>query len=490
MKTKIKAIAAVICLILISSCTKNFEDLNTDPNRIEKVTPGSLVIPTVYGMGTYFTTRSYNFTWELMQVGMSNPSVAAGAHRYDIQENAGYGTWNTCYNYLKNVKEMEDAAEVYGQPVYKAVAITLKAYIAGILTDCFGDIPFSEALKAEEEVTQPRFDTQQEVYESLISQLEEANMLYQGEGDIAATDILYKDEKDINTKEQWRKFNNSLLMRMILRLSKRAEFNSYSRLAAMIADPAKYPVFNSNAESALIKVKGEAPYNYAWGRRQDYVNFTAMGEYFVDLLNSLEDPRRALFMTQATRVINKVVTPIGFKGIPAGHSGDASQFDFNPSTPNGDLMYPDSPGTEIFEVLMSYAEVEFIKAEVAFKNGDEAAAKAAYEKGVRAAITQWKGGVVPANYFDNATANYNGTFEQIMNQKYLALFFCDYQQWFEYRRTGFPVLPKTPYMLHNGVMPTRFMYHNDVRRFNPENYKIAADRIGGDDVMTKVWWEK
>lgn len=258
----------------------------------------------------------------------------------------------------------------------------------------------------------------------------------------------------------------------------------------MIADPAKYPVFNSNAESALIKVKGEAPYNYAWGRRQDYVNFTAMGEYFVDLLNSLEDPRRALFMTQATRVINKVVTPIGFKGIPAGHSGDASQFDFNPSTPNGDLMYPDSPGTEIFEVLMSYAEVEFIKAEVAFKNGDEAAAKAAYERGVRAAITQWKGGAVPDDYFENPAADYNGTFEQIMNQKYLALFFCDYQQWFEYRRTGFPVLPKTPYMLHNGVMPTRFMYHNDVRRFNPENYKIATDRIGGDDVMTKVWWEK
>jgi len=42
----------------------------------------------------------------------------------------------------------------------------------------------------------------------------------------------------------------------------------------------------------------------------------------------------------------------------------------------------------------------------------------------------------------------------------------------------------------NGVMPTRFMYHSDVRQYNPENHKIAADRIGGDDIHTKVWWEK
>lgn len=147
-------------------------------------------------------------------------------------------------------------------------------------------------------------------------------------------------------------------------------------------------------------------------------------------------------------------------------------------------------GTEIIEVIMSYAEVEFIKAEVALQTGDQAAAKTAYEKGVAAAITQWKGGVFPATYFNNPKAAFNGTLEQILTQKYLALFFNDYQQWFEYRRTGFPKLPKTQYMLHDGVMPTRFMYHNDVRRFNPQNYKVAAERIGGDDVMTKVWWEK
>jgi len=484
-KKRIIAAFTLINLVLVSSCTKDFEDLNTNPNLIEKVTPGSLVTPTIYGMSTYFTVRSYDFTWELMQVALPNQSVALGLHRYDVSESAGNGTWNTCYKYLRNVREMEAAAELYQQPVYKAVAVTLKAYITGILTDSFGDIPFSEALKAEDKVNQPKFDTQEEIYTSLIQQLEDANTVYAGVGTMSGNDLLYN-----NVKANWRKFNNSLLMRMLLRVSKRPEFNSYTRLQAMIADPAKYPVFTSNAEAAIIKISGVSPYDYAWGRRQDYVNFTSMASYFVDMLNSLEDPRRALFMTKASQIVNKVPVDLGFKGIPSAHSGDVSQFNYTPSTPNGDLMYPSAVGTEIVEILMSYAEVEFIKAEVALKAGNLPAAKIAYEKAVTAAITQWKNGVMPATYFNNEKAVFNGTLEQIMNQKYLGLFFSDYQQWFEYRRTGFPVLPKTAYMLHDGVMPTRFMYHNDVRRFNPENYKVAADRIGGDNVMTKVWWEK
>jgi len=485
MKTRIIAVVALMNVMVMGACTKDFEELNTNPNLIEKVTPGSLVTPTVYGMSTYFTVRSNDFTWELMQVGLSNPSVAMGAHRYDISESAGNGTWNTAYRYLRNIREMEAAAVTYNQPVYQAVATTLKAYIGGILTDSFGDVPFSEALLAEEGITKPKFDTQEEIYTSLIAQLEAANTIYAGEGVMTGVDLLYN-----SNKANWRKFNNSLLMRMLLRVSKKPAFNSYTRLKTMIADPAKYPVFNSNAEAALVRISGLAPYDYAWGRRQDYVNFTAMGSFFVDMLNGLEDPRRALFMTKASQIVNKVPVDIGYKGIQHGHSGDLSSVTYSPSTPNGDIMFPNAVGTEITEVIMGYAEVEFIKAEVALQTGDEAAAKIAYEKAVTAAVTQWKNGVMPATYFQNPKAAFNNTLEQIMNQKYLGLFFNDYQQWFEYRRTGFPKLPKTQYMLHDGVMPSRFMYHTDVRQTNVENYQVAADRIGGDNVMTKVWWEK
>ena len=77
-----------------------------------------------------------------------------------------------------------------------------------------------------------------------------------------------------------------------------------------------------------------------------------------------------------------------------------------------------------------------------------------------------------------------------MLQKYYALYFNDYQQWFEYRRTGFPVLPKTDAMLNNKQVPVRFRYPVVVQTNNAANYARAVNSMGGDDINTKVWWEK
>ncbi|WP_398452052.1 SusD/RagB family nutrient-binding outer membrane lipoprotein [Sphingobacterium thalpophilum] len=483
MKIKHISIALLLsAMVGLQGCTKNFDEINTDPNKVENVTPSALITPTVYGMSTYFTVRSNDFTWEIMQTGLANPSVANGVHRYYFTETSGDGTWNTCYRYLRNIREMESAAATSGQDVYKAVAITLKAYIAGLLTDSFGDVPMSEALRAEEHVSQPKFDRQEQIYADMIKALETANTLYAGGDVMNGSDLLYN-----NKKELWRKFNNSLLLRYYLRQSKRIP--AAAKIKTILDNPAQYPIFTSNEDAAIVKITGQSPYDYAWGRRQDYVNFTAMAEFFVDNLNALNDPRRPFIMTEATEMVNNKPVKIGYKGIPAGHSGDLSAYKFSPSTPNGDLMYPEVVGTAIKEILMPYSEVEFIKAEVYLSLGMDAEAQTAYEKGVRASIEQY-GGQVPADYFANEAAKYNGTLERIMLQKYLGLFMVDYQQWFEYRRTGYPKLPKTPYMFYNGVMPTRFMYKNEVRRFNPDNYAKAVEQMGGDDFHTKVWWEK
>lgn len=483
MKIKHISIALLLsAMVGLQGCTKNFDEINTDPNKVENVTPSALITPTVYGMSTYFTVRSNDFTWEIMQTGLANPSAANGVHRYYFTETSGDGTWNTCYRYLRNIREMESAAETSGQDVYKAVAITLKAYIAGLLTDSFGDVPMSEALRAEEHISQPKFDRQEQIYADMIAALETANTLYAGEDVMNGSDLLYN-----NKKELWRKFNNSLLLRYYLRQSKRIP--AAAKIKTILDNPTQYPIFTSNADAAIVKITGQSPYDYAWGRRQDYVNFTAMAEFFVDNLNTLNDPRRPFIMTEATEMVNDKPVKIGYKGIPAGHSGDLSAYKFSPSTPNGELMYPEVVGTAIQEILMPYSEVEFIKAEVYLSLGMDAEAQTAYEKGVRASIEQY-GGQVPADYFANEAAKYNGTLERIMLQKYLGLFMVDYQQWFEYRRTGYPKLPKTPYMFYNGVMPTRFMYKNEVRRFNPDNYAKAVEQMGGDDFHTKVWWEK
>ena len=77
-----------------------------------------------------------------------------------------------------------------------------------------------------------------------------------------------------------------------------------------------------------------------------------------------------------------------------------------------------------------------------------------------------------------------------MMQKYYALFFNDYQQWYEYRRTGFPVMPVQDGMLNNKIVPVRFRYPVPVQISNGENYDEAVDWMGGDNINIKVWWEK
>jgi hypothetical protein len=77
-----------------------------------------------------------------------------------------------------------------------------------------------------------------------------------------------------------------------------------------------------------------------------------------------------------------------------------------------------------------------------------------------------------------------------MLQKYYALFFNDYQQWFEYRRTGLPVLPKNAGMLNNQIVPVRFRFPTTVSSNNRDNYLKAVESMGGDDINTKLWWEK
>ena len=112
-----------------------------------------------------------------------------------------------------------------------------------------------------------------------------------------------------------------------------------------------------------------------------------------------------------------------------------------------------------------------------------------YEAGVTAAIIQL-GAAITETYFDNPEAAYDGSLEQILLQKYYALYFVDYQQWFEFRRTGLPELPTTEAMLNDAMMPSRFFYPSDVQISNQANYQQALELLGGpDNINTKVWWD-
>lgn len=488
MKIFIKfAILTAALFLFNSACTDNFEEVNTDPNRIEKISPGTLLNPTLYSVSAFNMQRSDDFTFQVMQVSLPFPSASGGFHRYDVSESSGNSTWNTYYRWLTNVKQMHEAAVEAKDGNYEAISLTLNAWIYSLLTDCFGDVPMDEATRGDEGIFYPEFNTQQEIYTQILADLERANTLFNSTLPLLyGSEILYSltadDVKDGKNIKKWRMFCNSLRMRLLLRVSNRAEMNSMTELAKMVADPATYPVFTKNDESAILKVSGVTPNVSPWGRAIDFTTFRAGGEFFIDNLNALEDPRRAVFNTQAKTKDGK--TLIGYRGIPSGYAGSDSQFDYQPSNLNIALVT-----APMVCILMTYAEVEFIKAELAQKDIIPDDAEAHYKLGVKAAIEQWNV-TIPETYFDGELAAYDGTLERIMLQKYYALYFTDYQQWFEYRRTGFPVLPVADGMLNDQKVPVRFRYPVVVQTSNASNYADAVGRMGGDDINTKVWWEK
>lgn len=480
MKTfyKISAGLIGICSTMLS-CTKNFEEINTDPNRIEQISPGTLLNPIIYDVASFNMDRADVITFDLMQVMLPFPSATGGIHRYEITENTGSSTWNTYYRWLKNIKEMYDASVKAEDPNYQAIAMTLNAWVASNLTDVFGDVPMSEALRGDEQLFYPVFDKQETLYPGLLSDLDSANKLFNtSRAMVYGTEILFA-----NNVSKWKKFCNSLHMRLLLRLSKKTNLDVYTKLRNMINDPAQYPVFTSNAEAAVLNLTGITPLVSPWGRPVDFPTFRAAGKFFIDSLNAMNDPRLPKFVSQA-RSLTPPNPNIGYVGIPHGYTGSESQFDYTPSNFLQALVT-----APMIVPILPYAEVEFIKSEVEWQAGNMTAAQAAYEKGVKAAIEQW-GVTMPADYFTNTYAAFDGSLDRIMLQKYYALFFVDFQQWSEYRRTGLPVLPVGPGMLNNGIMPSRLLYPISVRISNPDNYKSAAEGMGGDDINSKVWWDK
>ncbi|MAZ26547.1 MAG: SusD/RagB family nutrient-binding outer membrane lipoprotein [Cytophagaceae bacterium] len=466
-----------VLLAILVSCTGDFEDVNEDPNRIAQISPGTLINPIIYGLATHNADRADAITFNLMQVSLPFPSVSGGLHRYDVSQNIGNSSWYNYYKWLNNIKEMEEASVRAEDGNYEAIALTLKAWVMSNLTDLFGPVPYTEAASGESGNFYPTFDSQESIYTSILEDLERANTLYDlSDGMVYADDILFH-----NDVERWQKFTNSLHMRLLLRISNRSETQAFQKLASMINNPDAYPVFESTDESAILEVTGVTPNVSPWGRPQDFRLSTKIASYFIDNLNALEDPRRPIISTMATDVDNN---NIGYKGIPSAYDGPESQFDYNASTFNIEQVT-----NPMLIYLLPYAEVEFIKAEMA-QRGFTSDAVTHYENGVTAAMEQL-GAELPGDYFTNPLAEYDGTLQKILFQKYYALYFVDYQQWFEYRRTGFPELPTTPAMLNDGIMPVRFYYPSDVQVNNNTNYQAAIELLGGpDDINTPVWWDE
>jgi len=484
---------AAVFILFLTACTKNFQELNTDPNRPKEITPGVMLGQLQYRITNSSISAARNFTHELMQVDAPRASTSGGGlHRYIVSP--GDGVWTSFYTYMSDIQDIYNLADKLNEKNYKAIALTYKCWAYSILTDLYGDIPYSQATKGTNGVFQTAFDKQKDIYTQIFKDLDSANTWYDDNKALTfGGDLLYNANVLTGTKnlgiQKWKKFTNSLKLRLLLRNIKRdGELNITQSINTILADATKYPVFTANADEAIFRYPGTVPYYnpYYNARQVDWRDGNYFTTFFLGKMNADSDPRRAIWATTVTVGGNAV-----YQGIQSGYPTTLEYVvGQNSSYADGLKTLPQ------LGVIMTYAELEFMKAELALKGfATGKTPKQHYENGITASMIQW-GAAMPAGYLQQAGVLYDATattdaqLEKIMLQKYYAYFFVDYQAWFEKRRTGFPVLPRGTGIPVENKFPSRIPYPTYLQSLNADNLANAVAAMGGDNSNVKVWWDK
>lgn len=398
------------------------------------------------------------------------------------------GAWNNYYYAIRDAKELETLANENELKSYVAVSKIMQTWAYSILTDMWGDIPYSEVNQASEENYTPMYDQQEAIYTSMLSELAAANSILAG-ADLTQIkgDLLFDGDLDM-----WRKFANSLRLRLALRLSEVSPSTASSVIAEIYGNSGQNPVMESNEDNATLTFLAANPDAHPVTEESVYrvgsYNEYRISEHFVTMLEGLNDPRLEFFADPTANSV-EAGTPeiVGMlNGVVDGpaytyQGGDAFLSKFNI-----DYFYFQSNTNQAR--LMLYSEVQFILAEAAQRGWISADAQSFYEEGVTANFEYW-GVDLPVDYLTSAGVAFDNSLETIITQKYINLFYTDYQGFIEYKRTGFPATIEPGPDAFYDVYPSRFEYPSNEESLNNANYTEAANRIGGDQITTKVWWE-
>ena len=476
--------AMLSILLVVGSCTNNFEELQKNPNLPESVNPGLLLPSIIFPAVNSHVGNSREITGEIMQYTARNNSFTE-VQRFIFTLGMSTSVWNGFYGRLRDIIVMEDLSKDLGNPNYEAIALILKSWSFSILTDVFNEVPYQEAgLAIKDANFAPMYDSQKTIYEGMLADLEKANQIM----DVAlglsyGGDILFNGDV-----LKWKKFANSLRLRLLMRVSNKPEMNAAASIKEMFDNPSQYPFFQSNADHAVYEYKGTLPdvFPHFTEREFDFNNF-AGSAFMINTLKQLEDPRLQVYF-EPTKNSVADGTP-EYVGLPSGISaGDA--FEYNGGRDGQSLINNANflLNAKQKGILLTYSEVQFLLSEAALRGMIDGDPKEFYEKGVTASIQYW-GAEVPADYLTTGEGSWNGDEERLFLQKYLALFWCGFEAWFDYRRTGYPQIVPGPANVNSGKVPVRLMYPTIEQSLNEENYGAAVSRIGGDNINSLSWWE-
>ncbi|GGW69059.1 SusD-like starch-binding protein associating with outer membrane [Winogradskyella epiphytica] len=474
-----KIILTVFTLVALVSCQSDqaYEDLNKDPKNPTEVQAEFLFNSATKSLFDQMTSTNVNNNVFRMLGQHWTETTYTDEANFDLNgRNITQNHWSELYRDvlldLKTARENTNSDVELTQAEKdsrNAQIEVLMVYTWSHLVETFGDIPYTQALNPTEYVL-PEYDDAATIYTDLLSRLTTAIPDLNGSG-FGSADPIYGGESD-----NWKKFANSLLLRMGIRIADAPGLSSEAQAAVTTA--VNGGVFTSNADNASLMYSSTTPNtNPVWvdlvqSGRSDFIAANTL----VDIMNDLDDPRRPYYFDQN----------LGSGVYVGGPYGDNNSF--SSYTHVGERMLdPTNPAS-----LIDFSEVSFYLADAAERSlsGTPAMAEGFYNDAITASFNDWG---VPdvASYLAQSDVNYAtapGTWkEKIGKQFWLAMYNRGYEAWTAWRTYDVPTLNLPA---GSGLpVPTRYTYPVNEQNLNEANWSAASAAIGGDEQTTKLFWD-
>lgn len=477
----------LLACFVTAGCNK-LEDMNVDPTKPSTTDPA------------YLMTGAQKAAMDILYSGLQNGYI--GAHyaqywsgntrtndsQYLLDENNNTALWNTMYTVvLHNLSEIVRLARV-NPPIDSsgnnqvAIAYIMRTWVLQLLSDCYGNIPYSEANKGEVNI-RPKYDDARTVYTGLLDTLQQQlAVMDESLPGFSSGDVIFKGDV-----AAWKKLGHSLALRLAIRMA------DVDPATAKTVIEANYQyAFTSNEDNAQFQYLTTAPNKYPQNESERAILDFFVSSTMIDYMKSVNDPRLPIYARPAEN------TGI-YNGMPYGMAS---------SNPNKQSAEQYSwPGSRIYAadmvgILMVYPEVEFILAEAAargFAVGDDAATH--YNKAVTSSLEYW--GVTETGEISDYLARVPytaGDWKNVIGtQKWLALYPQGFQGWFERTRLDFKKPDGTPFFIapldgsldqNVSFVPYRLTYPTSEQLQNSANYQAAVSAIGGDTKGTQLWFNK
>jgi Starch-binding associating with outer membrane len=492
------AVFFLLGIMSLASC-KKYLDINTDPDNIvstnaplpQLLTSAQVNVAFEGGSDLY---RYSNIISQKVSGQASQPNQTYEYDKYNITGSDLNNVWSSLNaTSLSDLELIIKTATAGGSPYYSGIAKTLKAYEYQLMVDAWGDIPFSEAQQLDKNVT-PKYDKGEDIYKALIVLLTEAvTELNAATSNLVpgSTSVIYPGNFS-TVKANWIKFANTLKLRILLHYSKKDPAFMLAQMNALIASTGVTFMASpaDNFQMAFVALPSATnPIHQFENSRRDYL-FAA--NQLVTLMNTKVDPRRASYFTP----LPYFSSPATYKGVTAGdpatinysriHTYLRGAATGTPPPTTGGIASTALTYTGAAPIrMLTYAEYCFIRAEAAL-SGVTGSAQTFFTQGITANMQDAGVSAADIATYLAASGTLTGTpaqqLQQIIEEKFVALYGVTMESWTDYRRTGYPAL--TP--PSNAVTPTvprSLFYPQSEIDLNPKNPGQKAS------MQVKVFWD-